>query len=102
MISSSHLLTWESFEGSPLTSILPLAKRHNCDEEEGDVSLAMRISILEGESPEHILFNPFCFFLVLPFFVTLRLKLDKQAQEKQPPQARATEGNKIKTQSKSH
>src|SRR6266540_1707320 len=66
MTSSSHLLTWESFEGSPLTSILPLAKRHNCDEEEDKVSLAMRIFILEEELPEDFLFNPFCFFLVLP------------------------------------
>ena len=68
MVSSSHLLTWESFEGSSLTSVLPLANSYNCDEEEGDVSLAMRISTLEEESPEHLLFDPFCFFLVLPFF----------------------------------
>ena len=39
---------------------------------------------------------------VFDFVVTLRITLDKQAQEKQPPQARATKGNKIKPQSKSH
>ena len=40
--------------------------------------------------------------IVYGFFATLRLKLDKQAQEKQPPQARATNGSKIKAQSKAH
>ena len=31
--------------------------------------------------------------IVYGFIATLRLKLDKQAQEKQPPQARATRPN---------
>ena len=37
--------------------------------------------------------------IVYGFVATLRLKLDKQAQEKQPPQARA---NKNKSQIKTH
>ena len=40
--------------------------------------------------------------IVYGFVATLRLKLDKQVQEKQPPQAKATKGNTIKPQSKSH
>ena len=40
--------------------------------------------------------------IVYDFVATLRLKLDKQVQEKQPSQARAIKGNKIKPQSKSH
>jgi len=40
-------------------------------------------------------FNNLSLKIVYGFVVTLRLKLDKQAQEKQPPQARATKGKKI-------
>ena len=47
-------------------------------------------------------FNNLSLKIVYDFVDTLRLKLDKQAQEKQPPQARATKGNKIKPQNKSH
>ena len=47
-------------------------------------------------------FNNLSLKIVYGFVITLRLKLDKQAQGKQPPQARATKGNKIKPQSKSH
>ena len=47
-------------------------------------------------------FNNITLKIVYGFVATLRLKLDKQAQEKQPSQARATKGNTIKLQSKSH
>ena len=41
-------------------------------------------------------FNNLSLKVVYSFIATLRLKLDKQAQEKQPPQARATKGSKNK------
>ena len=47
-------------------------------------------------------FNNLSLKIVYGIVATLRLKLDKQVQEKRPPQARATKGNKIKPQSKSH
>ena len=39
-------------------------------------------------------FNNLSLKIVYGFVATLRLKLDKQVQEKQPPQARATKGTR--------
>ena len=47
-------------------------------------------------------FNSISLKIVYGFVATLRLKLDKQVKKKQPPQARAIKGSKIKSQSKAH
>ena len=55
----------------------------------------LKLFRLNGKLSE---FNNLSLKIVYGFVATLRLKLDKQTQEKQPPQAIATKGNKIKPQ----
>ena len=58
-----------------------------------------RILKLFGSNGKLSDFSNLSLKIVYGYAATLRLKLDKQAQERQPPQARA---NKNKPQSKTH